>query len=94
MSSTGTVIQLSETYVSAGPCWNCGVTIVMPEHMYNTRRNDHESFYCVNGHSGAFKGKSETEKKLEAAEQQLEWSRAEAKRAKEAQATAERKSVV
>jgi len=99
MSSTGTVIQLSETYVSAGPCWNCGVTIVMPEHMYNTRRNDHQSFYCVNGHSGAFKGKSEAERKLEAAEQslanqkaRLEWAEAEAKRAKEAQAAAERKA--
>jgi hypothetical protein len=92
MSSTGTVIQLSETYVSGGPCWKCGVTIVMPQHFYKSRQNDHESFYCVNGHSGAFQGKTETEKKLEAAESQLEWSRAEAKRAKEAQVVAERKA--
>lgn len=98
-SSSGTVIQIAEVYESAGPCWKCGVTIVMPQHMVNTKRNDHTSFFCPNGHSGVFGGKSETEKKLEEAEKHLanarqrtEWAEADAKRAKEARDAAQRQA--
>lgn len=98
-SSNGTVFQLSEAFASAGPCPNCGVTIVMPEHMYNTRRNDHKVFYCPNGHTAAFSGKSALEKELEEAKRhlenqraRLEWAEADAKRAKEARDQAQRQA--
>lgn len=75
------------------------MAIVMPEHMYNTRRNNHQTFYCPNGHPGAFKGKTEIEKKLEEAEKQLanqkarlEWAEADSKRAKEARDQAQRQA--
>jgi predicted RNA-binding Zn-ribbon protein involved in translation (DUF1610 family) len=99
MSSTGTVFNLSETYTSAGPCPTCGVTIVMPQHLYNTRRNDHERFFCPNGHAASFGQESELEKKLKEAEKslanqraRLEWAEADAKRAKEARDHAQRQA--
>ena len=98
-TSMGTVFQLSEAYASAGPCPSCGVTIVMPEHMYNSRRNNHQSFYCPNGHSATFGGKSEVEKKLAEAEKsianqkaRLEWAEADAKRARESRDASERRA--
>lgn len=92
MSSTGTVFRLEEAYASAGPCPNCGVTIVMPEHLYNTRRNDHKIFFCPNGHQASFQGKTKTERELEEAQRQLEWARADAKRAKESRDAAQRQA--
>lgn len=54
--------QLKETFESVGPCCRCGITIVMPQHFANKRREDHADFHCPNGHAQHFPGKSELEK--------------------------------
>ena len=43
-------------------CCKCGIAFGMPGHFTNKRREDHESFYCPNGHSQYFPHKSEAEK--------------------------------
>lgn len=64
---------LTEVFESAGPCWRCGVTIVMPQNLVSKRREDHESFYCPNGHSGYFPQKSDLEKTRELLETERRW---------------------
>lgn len=43
-------------------CGACGVVFGITEDMENRRRQDKKAFYCPNGHSLSFKGKSDTEK--------------------------------
>lgn len=46
----------SETLVSFGACWKCGVPIYGPKNRHDTALNNtSESFYCINGHSAVFK---------------------------------------
>lgn len=48
-------------YIYAGPCWQCGCGIVLPEALYRAaRHSDAISIYCGYGHPGVFK-KRETE---------------------------------
>jgi hypothetical protein len=46
-------------------CANCGIQFCMPSPLATTRREDHGSFYCPNGHSNFWPGKTEQEEKLE-----------------------------
>lgn len=48
--------------MSALTCYKCGVRFDVPEQWEQKRREDHESFYCPNGHSQHFAGKSEAER--------------------------------
>lgn len=41
---------------------DCGVTFGMTQTAYNHRREDHKSFYCTNGHSQHYTGKTEAER--------------------------------
>lgn len=43
-------------------CCNCGIIFAVPEHWESSRREDHQNFWCPNGHQQAFLSKSETEK--------------------------------
>lgn len=43
-------------------CGKCGIDFTVPDHWEQSRRNDHETFYCPNGHPRVFKGESEAEK--------------------------------
>jgi hypothetical protein len=61
-------------------CCVCGVTLAMPADYEQRRREDHASFYCLNGHQQAFKGETAQEKKLRLAEAEA----AEERRAREA----------
>jgi hypothetical protein len=40
----------------------CGITFAVPEKWMRGRQNDHQNFYCPNGHPRWFPGKSEAEK--------------------------------
>lgn len=40
----------------------CGITFAAPQQWVTKRRNDHETWYCPNGHTMWFPGKSEAEK--------------------------------
>jgi len=44
-------------------CFKCGCVIALPAELMRNRRNDHESFYCPNGHGQHFTGKA-TEEQL------------------------------
>ena len=46
-------------------CCECGVKIYFDDDFYNTLRKTHKTFYCLNGHSQSFVGKSEAEKQEE-----------------------------
>lgn len=42
-------------------CASCGVTFAMTDDYINSRRDDHATFYCPNGHDNLYEGASETE---------------------------------
>lgn len=39
----------------------CGLTFAVPETWQQSRRNDHTSFWCPNGHSQSYRGESTEE---------------------------------
>jgi hypothetical protein len=43
-------------------CGTCGVMYALGEGFDRARRNDHQTFYCPNGHSKAFSDESEEER--------------------------------
>lgn len=43
-------------------CGKCHVQYAMTKEMYQKRHNDHESFYCPNGHCRCFTADSELDK--------------------------------
>jgi len=43
-------------------CCECGMEFWVPQTWKDKRRQDHEHFYCPNGHSLVFKGLSESER--------------------------------
>jgi hypothetical protein len=43
-------------------CACCAVVIAANPSFFSLRREDHEEFYCLNGHGNYFPGKSEAEK--------------------------------
>lgn len=43
-------------------CYKCGVVFGMPSSLSHNLHNNHESFWCPNGHQQYFGGKSEAEK--------------------------------
>lgn len=50
-------------------CYLCGVVFGMPAEMDRERRQDHKTFYCVNGHAQHYTGKTEAQKQRERAEE-------------------------
>ena len=63
-------------------CFKCGVLFAMPADLMENLRKNRNSFFCPNGHSQAYTGKTKAEKlqdKLDAKERELE--RAERRRA-------------
>ena len=46
-------------------CCECGVRIYIEDNYYNTLKNTHKSFHCINGHGQHFTGKSDAEKQKE-----------------------------
>jgi hypothetical protein len=51
-------------------CYKCAVLFAVPAYFKTKRLEDHETFWCPNGHSQAFTGKSEAEKLREQLERE------------------------
>jgi hypothetical protein len=60
-----------DTDFSESVCSTCGIVYYVPHNWQRRRREDHETFYCPNGHTQYYPGKSGVEKLREelAAEQ-------------------------
>ena len=43
-------------------CWSCGVPYGMPDYFQQRREEDHQTFYCPNGHGGHYPQDNEAEK--------------------------------
>lgn len=81
------VYQASATYtLRPQTCCECGVLFGMEVGFDNQRRDDHRRWFCPNGHSQHYTGKTEAQKLTE----QLEAARSLATRERERRATAER----
>ena len=52
-------------------CAQCRVAIVMTQASERHYRDTHKTFYCPNGHSNYFPGKTQAEKRIEELEQEL-----------------------
>jgi hypothetical protein len=59
-------------------CGKCGVSFGLESRYYNNRHDDHDTFYCPNGHGRAFLAESEAERLrrlLKNAEATADWER-------------------
>jgi len=70
-------------------CGTCGVTFTMPTRLYNRKSEDHETYWCPNGHKW-YVGKSDKERKIEQLEREVKWKTVDLTRAKKRANTAER----
>lgn len=73
-------------------CANCSIDFGIGAHFQKRRRDDHETFYCPNGHPNCYpqqQGKSEAEKLNEWLSQQLKMAHARADSWKDQAETAE-----
>lgn len=59
--SEPSVLKFPVTMVQ-NTCANCGIEFATPSHFEKTRREDHKSFFCPNGHSLAFSGVSDSDR--------------------------------
>ncbi len=62
------------TKIRLQECVDCGITFGFPSAFDDQLRENHRSFYCPNGHSQSYVGKTEAEKlreKLEAKERDI-----------------------
>ena len=67
-------------------CYSCGIPFGLPDYFQSSRREDHDTFYCPNGHPGHYPQENEAERlKRELADTQkrLEFARNEARSLKE-----------
>lgn len=70
-----TTAETVETVVTiqAHECGACGVVFGMSETFITARRNDHQTWYCPNGHPRVFNSKSEAEKLTERLAREKGW---------------------
>lgn len=55
--------QYSETVtLQTLVCYSCGMVFAVPEPWQQNRQDDHQSFWCPNGHAQSYKDKSEAER--------------------------------
>lgn len=75
-------------------CPTCSVDYALGEHFFDRRHEDHQTWYCPNGHSLHFpQGSSEAEKlraELAQVKRQKQWAREDANRQREQKLAAER----
>lgn len=74
---------IENTWLETVQCCSCHVLFAMPQELERRRRDDHKSFFCPNGHSQYFTGKTEAQKlkeQLDEKERSLAWERDRANR--------------
>lgn len=75
MSASGTTFRVTEEmYVI--DCGNCHVLFAIPNEMDERLRESHETFYCPNGHSRVYAGKTAAQRATERAQRAEEQLRA------------------
>jgi hypothetical protein len=65
--------SMTQTFESCGPCIKCGVEVILPKELKNRRKENHEGFYCCNGHVQCYLGKTELEKAQELLATERRW---------------------
>ena len=84
------LIHAQVTFVTED-CCSCGVAFAITKELRDRRAEDHERFYCPNGHGQSYTGKTEAQKLTEQLEQvkvQRDHARAETERQKRLAAAA------
>lgn len=79
----------TEVKMRTEECCNCGVLFAITEETYKRLRKSQEWFYCPNGHSQHYVGKTEVQKLREQLEAARETARSHAERADRAHRRAE-----
>lgn len=92
MSARGQTFEIRVTLV-AEECCACHVAFGLTSEMQTRLRESHQSFYCPNGHSQAYRGQTEAERlaaKLRSVEDDRHWYKAAEARQSASRAAAER----
>ncbi len=58
----GEVTFKRDLIIEVHSCWNCGIEYGLTEAFANSKRSDHSTFYCPNGHSTGFLAETKEEK--------------------------------
>jgi hypothetical protein len=70
-------------------CCRCATGFAVEAGLYEQRRQDHESFWCPNGHEQHFTGKTVDQRRIEQLEHQVASEQARAKRERHSREWAE-----
>ena len=54
-------------------CISCGIPFFMPEYHRKQLLKSHNSFYCPNGHSMVYNGKSDEQKEIDRLKSEIDW---------------------
>lgn len=87
-----------QTIVYFGDCWKCSAPVYGPERKYQRAHSHGDSFFCINGHSAIFSGKTDKEKAKELEKQlanekkRTEWAKRDAQIAKDNAKTEKRRA--
>jgi len=73
-----TYVYTTLTHIS---CYSCGIVFGIESGHNNRLRENHENFYCPNGHIQHYTGKTKAEERAEVAERNAEWCRQRAESA-------------
>lgn len=80
--------------LTAIACAKCGVTFGLDAEFEERHRENHASFYCPNGHSNYFPGKTAMEKRVEQAEADAKRAKADAEWNRQRRESAEREAKI
>jgi hypothetical protein len=80
-----------ETIIHVIECARCNIDFGIGDDFMRRRREDHQNFYCPNGHSNVYNGKSDLEKERDRLARQLEFANTRATAAEDQAQTAERR---
>lgn len=56
-------------------CGECGIIFSVPANWVESRRRDHVTWYCPNGHPRAFLGETREQKRIRQLEEDAKWYR-------------------
>jgi len=82
-----------ESVIHIIECAGCSIDFGIGDDFMKRRREDHQVFYCPNGHPNVYRGDNEAEKlrkQVEQLERQKKWAREDAKYQRERRIKAER----
>lgn len=80
-----------ETHIHVIECANCNIDFGIGDDFMRRRREDHESFYCPNGHTNVYNGRTDVEIERDRLRRQLEVANTRATAATDQAQTAERR---